>query len=938
MNFTGIVINMIGWTVIALFAWQRMQQKDKQPVYADHSKERIYRLQMGAELRLRELLVLGTIFFLIPFAVHLPYLLSGDSLVDGDGVLYIYNQKFLKDSLASMDFPLWCPYLAAGRPWAGDMSVSALYPLNWICAFLPQSIQLASFFGMHYVIGGVGLLKYFGRIGIRKDVSISVAFIYLFTVHMGGARKEHVLLIATALYVPLILYLLESYFTACDLRWLLGASVAMALQFYLGFLQYVVYSDLFVGCYLLFSGIRNRVKIRQILTHGFMWLMSYFLLLTASLLPITQLYYLLSSSGGASPSYDSFVSWSLHPIKLIMSVFPQIFGSDVWAGLIDQGNYTSGMDAELVIGGALLSVFLSGIFLIKKSFHVKFMLIANTIAFLFACMGNIEPVGRFFYRVPIINLFRVPSRSLFLCTFSIVVIAAIALNEVVVNPGFISKVNLINGIMLAAFSLIVIYYYGTSSHWFPIERYPFTSVFLRPFIWFAVFMLCCITLHAAEKCSKSQAVSLVFLLVISLSTIAQMFPYYKYTYYSKPNATDFSTELGTSKVWSPDGAVHSLTLNSGLTNGILSINSYNNLNLPYCYQYIAGAAEVPMNYSGLYRWFFGWMDTVSAKNNFLSMLGVRYLAVSPQTGETAFQYLTNFETVGTIMNEQVAAPLIKADGYQYYAAPVTIEENAAYRVVVTLTSESYGDAFYVDFSCIGYDNAEQEQWFTLNKGTDSYEAFLPSGDFPPKEGVLFRVISLAEYSVEVESVLIEKINPVYSSDYCLVERTEEYALYENRNAKDLLFSVSSVQYIPEDEKKDMYLHTASYDILNTSYIVGKETPRDLDAKSVDISNITLSNNRVSAEVCSDGNTFINMTQCYYPGWVAYVDGEKTTVYEVNGIIQGAFVPAGQHLIEFCYQPVIFYAGACITCLTLLAIFVVSIYKKEKLAPEIKGRM
>ena len=106
MNFTGIVINMIGWTVIALFAWQRMQQKDKQPVYADHSKERIYRLQMGAELRLRELLVLGTIFFLIPFAVHLPYLLSGDSLVEGDVVVAdmydkIYKGTFLGGNLTT---------------------------------------------------------------------------------------------------------------------------------------------------------------------------------------------------------------------------------------------------------------------------------------------------------------------------------------------------------------------------------------------------------------------------------------------------------------------------------------------------------------------------------------------------------------------------------------------------------------------------------------------------------------------------------------------------------------------------------------------------------------------------------------------------------------------------------------------------------------------
>lgn len=934
MGYSGTAVNIYGWAICIIlvvvyrvFGESLLHKGHISPKVCDGDG---IGLSGQDKLYIKEIIFLGGLFFSIPFLIHLPHILAGENIVSGDGVVYLFGQAYLKNSIEGLGFPLWCPYLAGGRPWGWDVTVGALYPVNWICSLLPKQIQLCSFFGLHNIVGGVGLLLYFRRLKIRKDVSIAITFIYLFTVHMGGPRKEHVLLIAVALYLPLILYLLESYLNTQNIKWLLGASLAMAMQFYVGFLQYVVYSDIFVGLYLITSCVHRRQKIKQVILHTLLWLTAYFLLLTACIIPMAQLYLRLSTGGGATTDYDTFVTLSLHPIKLLMSVFPLLFGTDVWTGLAAQGNFSSGMDAELVIGGAIVALYLSAIFLVKKNFHVRFMALASMTAVLFACMGNVGPVGRFFYHIPIINLFRVPSRSLFICTLSVVVIAAITTNELLENRNFVRKIIWINMGLLIGFSAVALLYCKGKNWLFPQSTLSCGEVVFQPTIWLLLFCGICIDLRYRKR-SADRAWNRTVLAIITISTIAQMLPYYTYSYYSPLERTEENgtqLDLGYSKIWSPDGTIDSLTLNGSLENKVLSINSYTNLNLPYLYQYLANVDAVPMNYSGLYRSYGDWINVAQNKNDVLSMLGIRYLAVSSETNVANLEKITDYQLIRAVIDEKTAQPLTSADGYSYYATPITLEDGAVYHVKVSLTTDERGGDFYIDFYAADYDAQDQNFWFKFEEGTNSYEAYLPVGGKAPKEGALFRIISLAENTVDVNSVLIEEIHPSYSSNYHLVGSMGRGILVENRSAKDMLFPALSVEYITKQTEEDMYLRTQNFDLLNTSYIVGEGSAKDFSAAETVVRNTVLKNNVVSGIVSAKTDTFINMSQCYYPGWVAYIDGERTDVYEVNGLIQGVFVPAGEHLVEFRYRPVEFYIGASISVLTLAIIIAIITHTKD----------
>ncbi len=81
------------------------------------------------------------------------------------------------------------------------------------------------------------------------------------------------------------------------------------------------------------------------------------------------------------------------------------------------------------------------------------------------------------------------------------------------------------------------------------------------------------------------------------------------------------------------------------------------------------------------------------------------------------------------------------------------------------------------------------------------------------------------------------------------------------------------------------------------------------------------------KVCLDyqvaDDAFLYLSDTYYPGWRAYVDGKETKIYRANLAFRAVQVPAGNHRVEFRYVPLSFYAGLGLTVLGIvLALFLV----------------
>jgi hypothetical protein len=65
-----------------------------------------------------------------------------------------------------------------------------------------------------------------------------------------------------------------------------------------------------------------------------------------------------------------------------------------------------------------------------------------------------------------------------------------------------------------------------------------------------------------------------------------------------------------------------------------------------------------------------------------------------------------------------------------------------------------------------------------------------------------------------------------------------------------------------------------------------------------------------------------LSDTYYPGWTATVDGRPAKILEVYGGLRGVVADRGAHRIEILYTPVSVYAGASLSLLGLISTFVI----------------
>ena len=60
--------------------------------------------------------------------------------------------------------------------------------------------------------------------------------------------------------------------------------------------------------------------------------------------------------------------------------------------------------------------------------------------------------------------------------------------------------------------------------------------------------------------------------------------------------------------------------------------------------------------------------------------------------------------------------------------------------------------------------------------------------------------------------------------------------------------------------------------------------------------------------------WLMVSQTWYPGWVARVDGKRAALLHANFLFVGVEVPAGRHTVELVYRPNSFVFGLLLSIL------------------------
>ena len=167
---------------------------------------------------------------------------------------------------------------------------------------------------------------------------------------------------------------------------------------------------------------------------------------------------------------------------------------------------------------------------------------------------------------------------------------------------------------------------------------------------------------------------------------------------------------------------------------------------------------------------------------------------------------------------------------------------------------------------------------------------------------------------------------------------EKNKLYENQNFLPRAFLVSNYQVLKSDQEFARVFHDPAFDPRRTLFLekapqrfqVLKAEPSAPSVQS-EVNVLAYENNRMLLDVSTPEATFLFMSEAYYPGWKAYVDGSEEEILQANYVFRAIPVGPGSHRVEVVMQPLSFKVGLAVSLLTivlLLAGWVFSTTKKR----------
>lgn len=376
-------------------------------------------------------------------------LLFGDRvLATGDILLYFYPYRdYAASALTTATLPLWNPYLFAGAPFLANPQAAVLYQLHWPLAWLPVTKQIYWSAAIHTWLFGFGGYWLMWQ-STRKAPAALITALVLAGSGLYGGLVGHINQMNAAAWLPWALVIITAPRPGMAephlrrslglLLWDIGCfALVVALMLLAGHTQTAYDALCGVVLVAVLLAVLGRRKIpaynqgserRWLRTvAGLYWApigvvvlgaLLGALLAAAQLLPTIELSGLGLRSGGLS--YQEVTSFSLKPLQLLWTLLPSYGLADLGV-VFDTLGYTEYV-AYVGLVGLVLAVI--GIWRSRDKLWLQGILLAG--GGLFLAAGRWNPAYYLLYRlVPGFDLFRVPARWLLLYTVGMAILAGV---------------------------------------------------------------------------------------------------------------------------------------------------------------------------------------------------------------------------------------------------------------------------------------------------------------------------------------------------------------------------------------------------------------------------------------------------------------------------------------------------------------------------------
>jgi len=326
-------------------------------------------------------------------------------------VTHYPNAYYLKEALLKGEIPLWSPTILSGYPFIANPLSGMWYPPGWLALLLPLPMGFNLVAALHVLWGGLGMYYLLRKEGLGKEACAFGALAYaMMPKWVGHYGAGHLSLVYAFSWTP---WLLSAAWE--DLKREAVAkqitpypSAVLALTF-LADVRWAAYAGLLWWVYRLAHSHNLGWSLKSL------FLQSSLAFICAAPLALPLLEYTRLSTRSALTSEDLF-AFSLPVERVLGLIYPDFQGSPEWV---------------LYPGAFLLCLGLYGILI--SGWKSRFWFLIGLVGVLLA-LGILNPIAQILLRIPGIAWLRIPSRSLFLTDFALVMLSAFALEQLLRAP------------------------------------------------------------------------------------------------------------------------------------------------------------------------------------------------------------------------------------------------------------------------------------------------------------------------------------------------------------------------------------------------------------------------------------------------------------------------------------------------------------------------
>jgi hypothetical protein len=163
--------------------------------------------------------------------------------------------------------------------------------------------------------------------------------------------------------------------------------------------------------------------------------------------------------------------------------------------------------------------------------------------------------------------------------------------------------------------------------------------------------------------------------------------------------------------------------------------------------------------------------------------------------------------------------------------------------------------------------------------------------------------------------------PLVAGEYRLIY-SGDVKIYENLDVMPRAYVVNSWQWVEDSEAalatmSDPQFSPRETAVLEAGPEPGSEPGPPVGAQDANVEIEHYSPERVELAVELESPGLLVLSDTYYPGWQARVNGDETAIYRADGLFRAVLLSSGVHEVTFTFEPVSYRWGLALSVASIL---------------------